>query len=232
MDLSKIPTIISALSSTCQFTQENSDFYQASGVCPPLAGLFLNQSILHTELKHMITANIQKNIVLTDENDKILLICIVNEHMSLLKALFQLIHNDVDKLHTQNHRYSAERLITAKTVMYCHGTRMTMEKNSYGPYEHQPDFTEKHESQIQNFVRAVWNEVNVNCTSLFSSHDTPAYYTGTPFSKMSYSYNSDRSFNTDPNNWAYTVAFVTSLNGLSPPGIFVLSACNICCHQY
>ena len=228
LDTPRIPHVLSSLSPTCQFSQNNTQFYQAAGVCPPLAGLFVDQSILQTKLKDMIIADTQKNVILVDEQYRILFICISSAAVTELKGLLQLIHDDADKLHIQNHRYSAERLMTKNTVMYCHGTRMTMEANSYGSYEHPPEYTQTQENQIQCFVQLVWKIVNANCATLFPSHDTPVYYTGTPFSKFSYSYNSNRSFHCDSNNWGYTVGFATSLNGTEPLVVFILSSRNIC----
>ena len=121
--------------------------------------------------------------------------------------------------------------MTKNTVMYCHGTRITMKVNSYGSYDHSLHYTQKQENQIQTFVQAVWKKVSKNCGTLFPEHNTPVYYTGTPFSKFSYSYNSNRSFHTDSNNWAYTVGFVTSLNGVKPSGIFTILQCSSECLQ-
>ena len=82
---SNISCVLSSLSVTCRFSQHNSQFYQTFGVCPPFAGLFMDKSILSTELRNIIITDAQKNIVLVDEHYNVILVCIVHGHMELLK---------------------------------------------------------------------------------------------------------------------------------------------------
>src|SRR4051794_24525 len=92
----------------------------------------------------------------------------------------------------------------------------------YGPYRHKLDFTSDDENRIQEFVKNVWQEVYTDCNHIFFDHGTKLYYTGTPFSKFSYTYNNNRTFYCDTNNRGYTVAYTSSLNGNTVPGIFLL----------